>query len=225
MNMKLLSAFCLLAMALPSALRAQDDALDAELLEGIAPVEAPATIDGEDLGAPENPLERLAGRMRDAEISLRSARLGPPTQKLQQEIIADLDQLIADQEKKCQGGGQPKPNGSSKQGGQKPGGAKPGGPQPGAPKEGNQQPGQSPTPTGQQAAADSQDGSRSGNEAKTKFADPQDLLKQVWGHLPARMRDQMRQNTSERFLPKYEQEISDYFERLIDLENDQRSQP
>jgi hypothetical protein len=197
-----------------------DDSLDAELLEGLEPAAPDAQIHGEDLGASENPLERMAGQMRDVESSLRSGRLGPPTQRLQQDILSDLDRLIAEQEKKCQGGGKPKPGSGFKPSaaGQQSGST----PKPGDPSQDGKEPGdtQKPSQTGAQAAADSQDGTRDGKEAKVDLAATQDLLKKVWGHLPAHMRDQMRQNANDRFLPKYEREIADYFRRLIDLEQE-----
>lgn len=40
------------------------------------------------------------------------------------------------------------------------------------------------------------------------------LVNSVWGHLPARTRDQMQTPTTEQFLPKYERVIADYYRRL-----------
>ncbi len=179
------------------------DPLDAELLEGLDPAEPLQQEAGEDLGAAENPLLRLAEQMRSVESWLRSARIGPPTQRIQQEIIADLDQLIAQQQKQCQGGGK-----------------KPGSPKPGQPSDGASAPKPTPAQAGAQAAADSTDEMQPGDAAKAEQATPQEILKKVWGHLPARLRDQMLQNPAERFLPKYEREIEDYFERLIELSDE-----
>lgn len=181
-----------------------EDSLDAELLDGLAPEKPAVVIGGEDLGASEDPLVRLSGQMRDVESSLRDARLGPPTQRQQLDIISDLDQLIAQQQKQC-------PNPSPRPGGKQSSQQKT--PSGGAPK-----PGDKSSQEGQQGAADSQDETREGENGKPKFAEPQDLLKRVWGHLPPHMRDQMRQNPNETFLPKYQREIEDYFRRLIDLE-------
>jgi hypothetical protein len=188
-----------------------EDSLDAELLDGLAPEKPAVVIDGEDLGASEDPLVRLSDQMRDVESSLREARLGPPTQRQQLDIISDLDQLIAQQQKQCQNPS-PKPGGKPSSQQKKPSS--------GAPK-----PGESPSPTGQQGAADSQDETREGENEEPKFTEPQDLLKRVWGHLPAHMRDQMRQNPNEKFLPKYQREIEDYFRRLIDLEEEATARP
>jgi len=186
-----------------------EDSLDDELLEGLESPAPPAALDGEDLGASEDPLARMAGQMRTVEESLRAAQLGPPTQRMQREIIADLDKLIEQQQKKCQGGA-PKPGGSQS-------------PKPGPPKPAQPKPGPNSQEVGTQAASDSQDEMRPGEEGAAELVAPQDLLKHVWGHLPQRLRDQMLQNRNEKFLPKYEREIEEYFRRLIDLESSPRA--
>ncbi|MDZ4784030.1 MAG: hypothetical protein SGJ19_27595 [Planctomycetia bacterium] len=177
-----------------------DDPLDAELLEGLAPEPTLEQTAGEDLGAVEDPLLRLAEQMRTVGDWLRAAQLGSPTQTAQEEIIINLDQMIAQQQKQCQGSGQ-KPSGSNQsRAARKPGSS------------------QKPGEAGAQAAADSTDKMRPGENAKPEMANPQDLLKKVWGHLPERLRDRMLQNPAERFLPKYEREIEAYFERLAETD-------
>ncbi len=177
-----------------------DDPLDAELLEGLAPEPVLEQTAGEDLGAAENPLLRMAEQMRTVGEWLRAAQVGSSTQRAQEEIIANLDQMIAQQQKQCQGSGQ-KPSASKRPGAaSKPGSS------------------QKPSDTGAQAAADSTDTMRPGENAQPAGATPQDLLKKVWGHLPERLRDRMLQNPAERFLPKYEREIEAYFERLAETD-------
>lgn len=184
---------------------AEDDSLDAELLEGLKEALPPeAVIDGEDLGAPEDPLARMAGKMRSVEEELRATRLGPPTQRMQEEIIADLDKLIEQQQQKCQGG-TPKPGGQPSP---KPGSTPSPAPTPSAPA----------AQAGNQGASDSETATRPGEGTGAEMVAPQDLLKHVWGHLPQRLRTQMLQNPNEKFLPMYEREIEEYFRRLIDLE-------
>lgn len=196
----LLACALLLWVAAPArAQEAVDDSLDAELLEGLAPSEPLRQEAGEDLGAPESPLDRLALRMREIGGWLANVQLGSTTQRAQREIIADLDQLIAQQRQKCQGSGQ--------QAGSQPG-------QPGAKPGSTARPGEA----GTTAAADSTDATRPGEHEKAALATPQDLLRKVWGHLPERLRDQLLQNPNERFLPRYESEIEAYYERLIELD-------
>lgn len=194
---------CIAALAAAPAYSQADaaDPLDAELLEGLAPAEPLQQAEGEDLGAAENPFLRLSEQMRMVETWLREAQLGGPTQRVQEGIIAELDQLIGQQQKKCQGGKQSNssnPSDSSSS-------ASASNPKPDS--------------AGSQAAANSTDAMRPGDASKTELGTPQDILKKVWGHLPTRLRDQMLQNPAERFLPKYEREIEDYFERLIELDD------
>ena len=40
------------------------------------------------------------------------------------------------------------------------------------------------------------------------------MVKDLWGHLPERSREQMLQSFSDEFLPKYELEIEQYYRRL-----------
>ena len=42
------------------------------------------------------------------------------------------------------------------------------------------------------------------------------LLKDLWGQLPLRDREQMLQSSPEQFLPKYELLIEKYYKRLAD---------
>jgi hypothetical protein len=42
------------------------------------------------------------------------------------------------------------------------------------------------------------------------------LLRQVWGHLPPKIRDQMQSGLIEEFLPKYERLIEEYYSRLAE---------
>ena len=41
-------------------------------------------------------------------------------------------------------------------------------------------------------------------------------MKDTWGHLPPRDREQMLQNTPDKFLPKYELLIEQYYKRLAE---------
>jgi hypothetical protein len=204
MNIRLLllSLFAAAALMTPAFAQSDvgDDPLGAELLEGLAPEPVLEQAAGEDLGAAENPLLRMAEQMRTVGEWLHAAQVGSSTQRAQEEIIANLDQMIAQQQKQCRGSGQ-KPSASKRPGAaNKPGSS------------------QKPGDAGAQAAADSTDTMRPGENARPAGTTPQDLLKKVWGHLPERLRDRMLQNPAERFLPKYEQEIEAYFERLAETD-------
>lgn len=50
----------------------------------------------------------------------------------------------------------------------------------------------------------------------------QDMLRELWGHLPEHERQQVINSTIEKFVPKYESLIKEYFKRLSEAT---RSQP
>jgi hypothetical protein len=47
-------------------------------------------------------------------------------------------------------------------------------------------------------------------------------MKDAWGNLPERIREQMMQTSVDEFLPKYELLIEKYFQRLSEEENPNR---
>jgi hypothetical protein len=122
------------------------------------------------------------------------AQLASP---VQQQIVSDLDKLIADLSKQCQCC-----NGQC-QGGQcnKP-------PKPG------QKPGKPGAASGRTAARDSTDRLNSSSAKPVDKGEVNEMVKALWGHLPERSREQMLQSFSDEFLPKYELEIEQYYRRL-----------
>jgi hypothetical protein len=165
---------------------------------------------GEDLGQsspaedPLAPLERIGMQMRSAERLLSEPGAAARATRLQDQIVKDLDHLIQKaqrQKKQSQKGG--KPSAGSQRPEAKPQGG---------------QPGES-AAEGQQPAADSTDGTREGTgeaSAADRDAGRRELLKNLWGHLPERVRQQMLQSPDDEFLPKYEFEIEQYFRRLAE---------
>jgi hypothetical protein len=163
---------------------------------------------GEDIGGPSGPLlmSRVRSGMRRAEMLLGRSAAEANTTPLQQageaqkRVVAQLDELIAELCKQCQGGqGQstdnPPPQPSRRSA------AKP------------SQPSRTAT-TSKAPAHDSSDPlNRAGAEAVDK-GDVDELVKHLWGHLPERSREQVLQSFSDEFLPKYETEIEQYYRRL-----------
>ena len=43
-----------------------------------------------------------------------------------------------------------------------------------------------------------------------------DLMRRIWGQLPDKVRDEMQAPMSEKFLPKYERLIEEYYKRLAE---------
>jgi hypothetical protein len=188
---------------------------------------APATKEIEDslkastplhgFGAGANPalqsLARVKNSMQQAQSLLTqpdadgkpgAAQLATP---VQQQVLSDLDKLIADLSKQCQScngqcaGGQcnkpPKP-------GQNPKPGKSGG-------------------TGRTAARDSTDRLNSSSAKPVDKGDVNEMVKALWGHLPERSREQMLQSFSDEFLPKYELEIEQYYRRLSEEQGESQA--
>jgi hypothetical protein len=165
---------------------------------------------GEDIGQPRGALslERVRVDMQRAQsmIAAKNAAAGAPDLKqagdVQQQVVAQLDKLIAElskQCKNCQGSSSSSSQSQTpKQASQK----KPGG-------KSSTMPGR-----GQTAARDSTDRLGPANRRLLDQGDVERMVKDLWGHLPERSREQMIQSFSEEFLPEYELEIEEYYRRL-----------
>jgi hypothetical protein len=175
----------------------------------------PTIVDGEDIGQlseDQDPFNRIARRMKQVESRIARDQAGADTQQKQQQIMADLSDLIEklNQQCQCQGGeckpgDKPQESERSKSGkGSKPGGSK----------------------SASNPARESSDKLR--NEPATKPNANAEAIRQnmkdAWGNLPQRLREQMMQTSVDEFLPKYEQMIEQYFKRLAEEENTQRNQ-
>jgi len=174
---------------------AASSGLDRELLDQLGT--------GEDFGRESSdPFLTIGRQMRTAEelIGRRDASAG--TRRVQQQIVDDLDRLIEQMNKQCAGGssssaGKPSPD-PDKQG-------KPGSKAGSGENRGGSKPARdSETRVGQSDANDA------------RLAQVMETLKQVWGHLPARVREQMQSGMAEEFLPKYERLIEQYYQRLAE---------
>jgi hypothetical protein len=162
---------------------------------------------GEDIGQISGPLSlvRVRQGMQRAESLLgeQSASLSatPLDQaaSVQKQVVDQLDQLIAELSKQCQGGNCP------------PGDQPPSSAQQSQAKSSNSH---GAAAKGQTAARDSTTRLNNAGGKSVDKADLEDLSKQLWGHLPQRTREKMMQSFSDEFLPKYEREIEEYYRRL-----------
>ncbi len=160
-------------------------------------------VKGEDVGQQSGavPLVRARQLMQQAETmlgrSVTAARAGDP----QKQAVSQLDEMIAALSKQCQGG-------NCKPGDKPPSPSQRSQPKPG--KSGSK-PGQ-----GQAPARDSNDQLNGGRAQPTDKADLDELVKNLWGHLPERSREQMLQSFSDEFLPEYQFEIEQYYKRLAE---------
>ena len=149
---------------------------------------------GEDIGQPgsENTLREIGRQMRSVQQRISDQDTSKPTQKLQQQVVDDLNELIRQMEKKCSGG---------QCQGQKPSSSPPKKPSKGPAKDSVSQ-------LNQQATQ------------STIFETARQLNQKAWGHLPPVLREGVLNADFERFLPKYERLIERYFSRLAEESND-----
>jgi hypothetical protein len=155
------------------------------------------------------PLARVQGNMKHAQGLLAKpvadAKMGT-TQfagAVQQEIISDLDKLIAELSKQCNGQCQ----GDGGQDGKQP------------PKPGQNSPSKSnksgvAAGRGKSGARDSNDRLDRASAKPVDKGEVDEIVKALWGNLPERSREQMLQSFSDEFLPKYELEIEQYYRHL-----------
>jgi hypothetical protein len=178
------------------------------LLEGLsdepAPAPKPTAIEGEDLGQPpadDNPLASIGQQMRQVKHRIDGGDTASETQFMQKQIVSDLDKLLEQLNKKCQGGQCKNPSANPSP---KPGAGKP---------KGGSQPGQKSNRPGAQG---SEEGVRKAEDVAETAADPKAAAREAWGHLPERLREQVQAAAFERFLPQYEEVIEAYYERLAE---------
>ena len=174
----------LIAIHLPLSLP-----LLASAKEGDEDPAAPAAIGFENLA----PVKQ---RMQRAESLLAARDASGRASTTQQEVVSELDAMIAKLQKQCEScGGQCN---------------KPPGPQNKSPKPGGKS------------------GAKPGETSATGATKPAvvdrvaiaDLVKDLWGRLPERQREELLQPLSEEFLPEYAADIEEYFRVLAETPAD-----
>jgi hypothetical protein len=168
-------------------------------------IERPKTPESASTADDGNPVLGIARRMRDVESRIARADCGNQTQQTQRQILADLDELIKQARKSC---GQCKPGDKKSCTGVQQ--RKPVAQPCNKPVEGK--PGEKPSGSnkGQIGRADP----KTPDTRRADLEQTKTLMKQLWGELPQRDREQMLQLPVEEFLPEYELLIEDYFRRL-----------
>ncbi len=157
--------------------------------------------EGEDLGEKSSdPFLTASRRMRTVEERIGQKDIAEATQRMQQQIVSDLALLIEQAKQQCSGGQCNNP-GAAKPGG-KPGGGKKGG-------------------TGDNAgtkrsAKESTERIGKSAAAEAELEALKTMLKEVWGQLPPKLREQMQSGMAEQFLPQYEALIEAYYKRLAE---------
>lgn len=193
-----------------------DDALDRELLdslEGRPPVESPERI-----------IPRLIERTSTATDRLAAGQLDQQTSDLQAQILQDIDALLEQ-------GAPPQPPQQNQ-------------PPSGSPQQNPQQQQQASSSQDQQkssqendssqsegqndpnaAAGESQERSTPGQAGESERERRLGLSTAAWGHLPPKVREQMRSAFSEEYLPEYDALVRRYYEALARRRSADRDRP
>jgi hypothetical protein len=162
---------------------------------------------GEDIGQPSGPLPLVRARqgmqrassLLAASTKVSHSRAVQQAGAVQKQVVAQLDELIAQLSKQCQGGQCEQPRQSQEQ-------SQRSQPKPSQASKGSAR--------GKSPARDSSDPLNRASAQPADKADIDAVVKDLWGHLPERSREQMLQSFSTEFLPKYELEIEQYYRRL-----------
>ena len=145
---------------------------------------------GEDIaGRAGSPLLEVAQQMNQAQQLLNRQQTAQPTQRLQQDILRQLDALIATAEQQAQKSGEPRAgqdHGSTNR----------------------ETSGAGTSPTGTTGG--------SSTATATQSQPDDEWITRIWGHLPDQMRQRIRSPLHEEFLPSYEQLIQEYYRRLAE---------
>jgi hypothetical protein len=155
----------------------------------------------------DDPLLGIAENMFLVRGSMAKSEAGPATLSLQKQIVADMDRLIQQVCKSC---GQKSPNSADSQG--KSASNNKGSKSGTSGKQGSN-PGGNPAQAGAPRAND-------GKPDKSNTEEMRAMMNNLWGELPARVREQMLQIPFDDFVPKYQKLIEDYFR---DLSNEKKS--
>lgn len=180
-----------------------------------------------------HPLSMVHRSMRSAAERLGSGAVGPGTQKLQGDILQQLDSLIdqLQQQDSAESSPQPQqPSSSSRSQSSRMPTEEQASSTEQAPADDSQSDGRRQADRGQADSGQAGSGqgaqdrpSQAGGAAAkvaVDLADPQRLQQDVWGQLPEQMRQQMQSRMVESFLPSYRPQIEAYFRKLLESGNE-----
>lgn len=194
------------------------DGLDG-LLEGLPGIEptppegSEKPAPGDDLGSKsENPLARIQSSMDTAGSLIASRGKPADTSRAQQQVISDLDELIKQAKQQSSQSQSSQQNQEQQQQASQRSQTQP------SQQPGDQKPGQQANKPTRSTQAASQSTARLDKTAAEAAAmrPPGEMMKEVWGRLPQRLREQMLESSSDEFLPEYREEIESYFRELAE---------
>ena len=194
--------------------------------ESSSPVEQLEAVDGANAGdIVDQSVSNTLTTMDRIEARLRSKRTGNETQDLQRRVLKDLDAMIdmarqqAEQQQQQQQQNQQRQQNQQQQRGQQ---NSQDGQQP-QQQPGGQRQGSGADQAGQRSSSNQLDSTAAieqGTAAAAELAQRRVVIRQIWGHLPARLREQVLNQSDEKFLPQYEDLIREYFRALAEKSND-----
>jgi Sec-independent protein translocase protein TatA len=196
---------------------ASEDTTDDDLLRELdaeedIPPGGPDAADesASELGEDADPVTRIGEKMRRATRLLEEKTADARAEQLQDEIARDLDQLIKELKRRMN-------QQSSSSAGQSSQQSKT---QQQASRDPIQQPARKPQtkPGGQQSQKPAQDSSERLGQAtpKVDLDHLTEVIKEIWGHLPEKDRERLRQLSSEKIMPEHELPVEKYFRRLAE---------
>ncbi|MBN68117.1 MAG: hypothetical protein CME32_02395 [Gimesia sp.] len=161
------------------------------------------------------PVEPIIKEMQRASKLISEQKTGKETQQIQREVVRNLEELIqlieSSPGKTIQRMSSGKESESPQQSEQK---------QAQKDQQGkNQQKGEQ---LSQGPAKQSTDRQNKGKATSGQLADRNAYIKDAWGHLPPAMRQQLLNIYTEKFLPRYEDQVKRYYEALAEKNRQQR---
>jgi hypothetical protein len=162
-----------------------------------------------------NPIEKIGSKMRRLAQILReqSAKENPQTEPLQQQIIKQLNALLEELRKQAQQQSSTSSSSSPRQGQGK------------EQKDSRSSVGKSLSQVEQKSAHEQQDSNqpardsteRLGNATpRINLAELVEVIKDVWGHLPEKDRERLRQLSADQVMPGHDVAVEKYFRRLAE---------
>ncbi len=150
-------------------------------------------------------MSRLGRNLREAESRLTHKDPGDATQQVQRDVVKDLNELIEQTKRQQQQQQQQSSSSSSSQ--QKSQQARGSGRQ-------NRSSARRPQPS---STSQTQKGNtRGGNSPRGEMSKIADLYKDIWGHLPETMRQEMNQYSREQFMAKYNELLKQYYATIAE---------
>jgi hypothetical protein len=173
-------------------------------------------------GSTEDELDRAIASMREAGRKINAGDVSKATQEIQKSVLSEIDKLIERLKNQS-----PPPRSKNQQNNKdrQSQSQKNRSTSPQQKQEQKQQAGTQGEAAGQQkskAAESDEQNLRKAQEARNAKARRRALINEVWGHLPANVRERLLNVGGEKLLPKYDEMIRRYYESLAEGKSPKR---